>query len=89
MSPRQHERERLVSAARISLSEKVSDWLREETTQELTDAEYISVVTDTLAQSVLGHTKMMIRVERHGNTDTPGGWASVADVLSTGRGETP
>lgn len=75
MSPRQHEREQVVSAARLSLNEKVIDWMREEGTQNLTDAEYISVVASALQDTVLGHTKMMIRMERHGNTDTPGGWA--------------
>lgn len=75
MSLRQHERERIVSAARLSLSEKILDWMREDGTVDLTEPEYISVVTAALSDSVLSRTKMMIRMERHGNVDTPGGWA--------------
>ena len=74
MMPCVHPREEIVRKADISLSEHILDWMREDSTKELTDAEYISIVGNELGNAIARRAKFMIRMERHGNTDIPGGW---------------
>ncbi len=68
--PRIHEREKLINNSESGLRLAVV-----ECTKGLTEAEAISVVTNVLSGEILGRMKYAIRMERHGNTETPGGWA--------------
>lgn len=70
-----HEREELVSKARLGLMTALLDWQRSPEVEQLTAAELLAIVVEQ-TQSTLGTIlKYQIREERHGNTDTPGGWA--------------
>lgn len=66
---RTHPREKLIDEAEAHL-EKALRHLRN---MDLTDAEFISVVTQTMSRAVLSTTKYEIRIERHGDADQPGG----------------
>jgi len=48
-------------------------------TEDLTLWETISVVTSVFQEFLGGIAKYEIRHERHGNYDTPGGWAAEDD----------
>lgn len=68
---RVHIREQLVSSADIDLRTVISDWANRH--PDLTSAEFLKVlfgVCHDRAQSLL---KYVIREERHGRTDKPGG----------------
>ncbi len=68
---RLHAREQIVTAAEIDLRTAISEWSKKHT--KLTSAEYLKVllgVTHDQAQSLL---KIEIRIDRHGNAETPGG----------------
>ena len=69
--PRIHEREKLIKNAEIALRLAIVG-----ATKGLTEAEAISVVTSVFSEEILGRMKYAIRMERHGNTETPGGWAT-------------
>jgi hypothetical protein len=84
MSRRVHEREQIVTGARRSLHEKCAEWMREG--EGLTNAEFISVVTGVFSDVILDHTRLMIRLDRHGDVDTPGAWAGVDSEASGERG---
>lgn len=71
---RLHRREKIVSDARLLLSEKIVEWIRSKEAAALTDAEYLQVVAGELGDTLTGHLKLVIRNERHGDGDTPGGW---------------
>jgi hypothetical protein len=71
--PHLHPREKIVRRARADLSDKTLEWLRSDAVQELTDGEYIALVAAAFSEMVEVHAKMMVRVERHGTTDRPGG----------------
>lgn len=67
---RLHPREQMMTEAEIDLRKAISEWSSRHA--ELTSAEYLKLllgVTHDQAQSLL---KIEIRIERHGNTDTPG-----------------
>jgi len=64
-----HPRERITGRASTLLRKAIRDLQQ----FDLTDAEYTSVLMDVLANEILGHTKYLIREERHGDTETPGG----------------
>jgi len=64
-----HPRERITGRASTLLKKAIRDLQQ----FNLTDAEYTSVLMDVLASEILGHTKYLIREERHGDTETPGG----------------
>jgi len=66
-----HKRERVVTEARIGLSQAILDWAEKH--DGLTDGEYVSVLSGVLSDQLGSWAKYKIRAERHGNTDTPGG----------------
>jgi hypothetical protein len=65
---KQHEREGPVVRAKLDLSVAVSD-AREKV--DLTDVEYLQWLTDEMDRTL----KWMLRMERHGDYDTPAGLA--------------
>jgi len=67
--PKIHHREKLVTEAENKIRTTVA-----ETTRELTIWEALQVVTNVLSGDILGTCKYRIREERHGHTNTPGGW---------------
>lgn len=67
---RMHPRERLVDEAEKVIAAAVLKVLED---FDLTDAEYISVLTNALNTAILRRTKYMIRQERHGDPNKPGG----------------
>jgi hypothetical protein len=68
---RMHPREKVVRQARIALMEALGAW--QEAHEDLTDAELLSLLSGELHSQISGVVKYMIRFERHGDTDTPGG----------------
>jgi hypothetical protein len=69
--PRLHARERVVTDARLELTEAVIDWRRKH--DDLTWGELFSIVGEVLGGQVTGLAKYLIREERHGDQDKPGG----------------
>ena len=69
--PRLHKREQIVREAELKLRQAMLDIWKE---SDLTDAEMLRIVAACFGDHVAGHAKYDIRMERHGNTDTPGGW---------------
>lgn len=67
-----HEREmptnRAANALTIAMLEELQN-------HDLTDGEYIRVVANATNSILSGWAKETIRFERHGNYDTPGGFA--------------
>ena len=70
--PKLHERELLVRAAERVLRDALVEVL---SNHDLTQMEYIQLCQNVLGGEILNTCKYAIRVERHGNTDTPGGFA--------------
>ncbi|KKN07250.1 hypothetical protein LCGC14_1068900 [marine sediment metagenome] len=68
--PKRHEREKLVTSAEIELQKAAL-----EISKELTTAEYLRVLANVFGGAINSIAKYEIRQERHGNTETPGGWA--------------
>jgi hypothetical protein len=64
-----HPREQLVMKERHKLERALLDFME----SDVTDAEYISVLSDVFGTAIATRAKYMIRRERHGNTDKPGG----------------
>lgn len=64
-----HPREDLIDQAESILNKAIMD-IHE---IDLTNAEYISVVADVLGTAITRTTKYMIRYERHGDGEKPGG----------------
>jgi len=69
-----HPREEKVRQARLALSEKLIEWMREGA-DELTFAEELRVVGGELGDYVGRMAKYEIRRERHGDDQKPGGMA--------------
>jgi len=69
--PKLHEREALVRAAERVLRGALIEIA---TKHELTQMEYIQLCQNVLGGEILTTCKYAIRMERHGNTDTPGGF---------------
>lgn len=69
---RLHERERQVSMARIDL---VKAWLDIQEKHDLTQGECLSVLASFVGTDLGLMAKFMIRQERHGDPDKPGGLA--------------
>lgn len=76
---RRHERERLVTGASLALTDAVLEWRRSEEVKDLTMPELLSVMQSVLGDQISGELKYAIRFERHGNFDTPGGFAADDD----------
>lgn len=70
--PRQHPREVVIREARLELEGFLLDWSKR---HQLTNAEWLATIADVLGRQVANTAKYMIRLERHGDYDTPGGWA--------------
>jgi hypothetical protein len=70
---RAHEREQQVD---VASSELASVMCRELEKHDLTDAEWLRAVHHAYSTLVNGYIKTAIRVERHGDQDIPGGWAT-------------
>jgi hypothetical protein len=68
-----HPREKLVREARSELQQILLDWAKR---YDLTTGEELSIIGSTLVSTVGNVGKYMIREERHGNMDTPGGLSS-------------
>lgn len=71
--PKIHEREEIVENAKQHLSMKLAEWSRDASAKALTSAEFVKVVTAVFSSELLGFAKHLIRKERHGDTDKPGG----------------
>lgn len=67
---RLHPREEIVTRARVDLMEKLLDWRRD---HDLTTAELFSILGGILGDQIAGIAKYLIREERHGDQDKPGG----------------
>jgi hypothetical protein len=67
--PKQHPREVLVQEAELNLREAIL-----KVTKDLTEAESLRVVNSVMSSHIGSVAKYAIREERHGNTETPGGW---------------
>jgi hypothetical protein len=63
-----HERTKITRAAEQILLKAIIEVQK----LDLTEAEYIQVVTTQLGNAITSATKFMIRDERHDNEDTPG-----------------
>ena len=70
--PQIHPRERLVDEAEQQLRMSLISLHK----LGLTTGEFLQVVSNVLGGEVRSIARYAIRVERHGNTETPGGWAS-------------
>jgi hypothetical protein len=70
--PRMHPREMPTNKAESDLSEAIHKVIEE---YELTDGEALRVVNAALSKWLGNYAKITIREERHGNSETPGGWA--------------
>ena len=70
--PELHEREGIVRSAEASLMECLLEWQKEWGTK-VTTAEYLSVMQRAFSKSMATCLKYVIRKERHGTTDKPGG----------------
>lgn len=68
-----HERERLVEIAELDLR---GAWLEIMKKNGLTEGETLQVLTKFMSSQIGHMSRNMIRMERHGNLETPGGWAS-------------
>jgi len=67
---RLHKRERIVNDAEEKLRKAMIDiW----TEYDLTEAEMLRIVAACFGDHVASHARYEIRMERHGNTNTPGG----------------
>ena len=71
--PKIHPRESIVAEARLELATAINN-IRVK--YDLTSAEHLQMVNTELSSVVGFMAKFAIREERHGNTDTPGGWAA-------------
>lgn len=69
--PKVHPRERITKEAAQKLRLAIA-----EVTRELTTWETTQVVALVFGEELSGIAKYQIRYERHGNYDTPGGFAS-------------
>ncbi len=69
--PRIHPRETNCNKARSDITSAI---LKAVETYELTEAEQLRVVNAACSEWIGGIAKYAIRQERHGNTETPGGW---------------
>jgi hypothetical protein len=65
-----HPREQLIKEIEMKLKTAIV-----EATRELTTAETIQLVNHVCRDEIAGIVKYQIRMERHGNTNTPGGMA--------------
>lgn len=73
---RPHPRERAVRKARSALQSHLTQWLRH---HELTTYEEILIITSVMGEAITGAMKYGIRIERHGDPNTPGGLAKEED----------
>lgn len=71
---RLHPREQIVRKAKLALSEKLIEWMREHG-ETLTFAEELRVVGGELGDYISRMAKYEIRKERHGDDQKPGGIA--------------
>lgn len=69
--PKLHKREQIVRDAEQKLRTALLDIWKE---HDLTEGEMLRVVASVFGDHVASHAKYEIRIERHGNIDTPGGW---------------
>jgi len=70
--PKIHERESLVKSAELQLREAIVEMMK---SWDLTTFETIQVFNKVMSEEIASVVKYQIRFERHGNYDTPGGWA--------------
>jgi hypothetical protein len=73
--PRIHEREAIVETAKRKLESAVIDVVSSDEFKELTSAEYTKVINLVLSDRIASLMRHLIRIERHGNSEEPGGWA--------------
>lgn len=69
--PKLHERERIYSAAKTDLNEQVLNVLDR---HDLTETETIKLMNDVCSSFISSCAKYMIRRERHGDEEKPGGF---------------
>jgi len=69
--PKMHSREVIVRTAQRDLDSAFLDiWKK----HDLTEGEMIKIVSNFSNSHIAGAAKYMIREERHGNSETPGGF---------------
>lgn len=66
-----HPRRLIVQKAENALNSAIVDWAKGPG-NELTEAEYLKVLADTLASYMSFRLRMLIRMERHGTTEKKG-----------------
>jgi len=71
--PTIHTREAIVHKAERALDTAISLWKAEH--RDLTTTELLSVMNHIFSSAVGVIMKHLIRQERHGDSDKPGGWA--------------
>ena len=69
--PKIHRREETVRKAQRALEKAILDW--DEEHKDLTTAEHISVVQSAFYSHMSHLMRHLIRIERHGDPDKPGG----------------
>lgn len=70
-----HPREAIVETAKRKLESAVVDVVTSEEFTVLTSAEYTKVINLVLSDRIASLMRHLIRVERHGDSDKPGGVA--------------
>lgn len=65
-----HQRERIVTEAKLKVSKAF-----DEATKDLTDGERLQIAAQVFSSYVGDTAKYMIRMERHGDPSKPGGFA--------------
>lgn len=70
-----HPREAIVEKAKRKLESAVFDVVSSDEFKELTSAEYTKVINVVLYGQIASLMRHLIRIERHGNSEEPGGWA--------------
>jgi len=66
-----HPREKKIDEAESILNKAILDVME----LDLTNAEYLSVIGSVFGGAITSRTKYMIRYERHGDAEKPGGLA--------------
>jgi hypothetical protein len=70
-----HPREAIVETAKRKLESAVLDVVASEEFKALTEAEYTKVINLVLSDRIASLMRHLIRIERHGDSEKPGGWA--------------
>ena len=68
---RLHAREIVINEAELELLTKINEWTKQH--PDLTSAEYLKILLGVCHDQAQALLKIEIRIERHGDANTPGG----------------